>query len=357
MDIKQRYLDTCIAADLKKKMVFLGGPRQVGKTTSALNIGESNYHNVSYLNWDDRDDQKNIIARTFGAETDLIIFDELHKYQKWKNYIKGLYDKQQKNFHILVTGSARLDLYRRGGDSLMGRYHYYRLHPFSVAELMQTKNRFTIHAALTFPKQKNGRKNLYTNLLRFSGFPEPLFNQNERTHRRWQKERLERLLREDVRDVEYIKQISSLEILTQLLPDKVGSVFSLNSLQEDLQVSYNTMARWVDILENFYYHFRIRPWTNTKIRSLKKEPKLYLWDWTEVNDHGARLENLVASHLLKFVHFLEDTEGYRIELQYLRDRDGREVDFIVTVDNKPWFAVEVKNHTITPSKHLFYFCE
>lgn len=351
--IISRYISKYIKQDLAKKMVFVGGPRQVGKTTLAQSIGEA-HKPYMYLNWDNRAAKTIILQERFSPTANLLIFDELHKYRLWKNYIKGIFDTKHDGYQLLVTGSARLDLYRKGGDSLLGRYHYYRLHPFSVAELLNVTSNIEPGQQLSFPEY-NASLTHYNDLLKFGGFPEPLFAKNERTLRRWQTERIDRLIREDVRDVELVRDISALGILADLLPSKVGSRLSLNALREDFAVAHKTITQWVEILEHFYYHFRIYPFMVKSIQSLRKEPKLYLWDWSQVEDPGARLENIVASHLLKFVHFWVDVHGYKAELHYLRDIQGHEVDFIVTVNKQPWFAVEVKSSDLKPAKSLLYF--
>lgn len=355
--LKDRYLRPAIVSDLKDKMVFIGGPRQVGKTTLARHIGSLDYKKYTYLNWDNREDRKNILAGKFEAEPSLIIFDEIHKYSRWKNYIKGEFDKHENKFHILVTGSARLDLYRKGGDSLMGRYHYYRLHPFSVAEALLRKNNLTVFGKLNFPEPDKNLFKIFTDLFVFGGFPEPFLKKDRKTLRRFHNERLDRLVKEDIRDIESVRDLSALQILADILPDKVGSVLSLNSLREDLQVTHKTISLWMDVLERFYYHFRIYPFAVTQIKSLRKQSKLYLWDWSQIEDKGARLENMIASHLLKTVHFLRDAEGHKVEFHFLRDIDGREADFLITIDKKPWLAVETKLRDQEPSKHLRYFAE
>jgi len=353
--IKKRYLHSSILADLKEKMVFIGGPRQVGKTTLARYIGDRDYKGFTYLNWDSREDRKSILEGKFRAESKLVVFDEIHKYRPWKNYLKGEFDKYKDKFRILVTGSARLDLYRRGGDSLMGRYHYYRLHPFSLAEGLEIKQKIKPGKELTFTQGNKDLFNVFKRLLTFGGFPEPFIKQDEKTLRRFHNERLERLVREDIRDIEQVRDLSALQVLVELLPSKVGSLLSLNALREDLLVSYKTVALWVEILERFYYHFRIYPFSLKTIRSLRKEPKMYLWDWSQIADPSIRLENMVASHLLKMVHFLHDSIGLKAGLYFLRDLDGREVDFLVALDKKPWLAVEVKLSGQGPSSHLRYF--
>lgn len=357
MTIKSRYLRPAVISDLKNKMVFIGGPRQVGKTTLAQYIGANDYKKYTYLNWDNREDRKNILSGRFKAESSLIIFDEIHKYKQWKTYIKGEFDKYKDRFHILVTGSARLDLYRKGGDSLMGRYHYYRLHPFSVTEVLQIKNNLKIFKKLNFPETNKNISKIFTDLFTFGGFPEPFLKKDNKTLRRFHNERLDRLVKEDIRDIESVRDLSALQILVDILPDKVGSILSLNSLREDLQVTHKTISFWMDILERFYYHFRIYPFAATKIKSLRKQPKMYLWDWSQIENEEARLENMVASHLLKMVHFLHDADGHKAELNFLRDIEGRETDFLITINKKPWLAVETKLSAEKISKHLKYFAE
>lgn len=355
---KDRYLHSNIVSDLKEKMVFVGGPRQVGKTTLAKLIGESEYKKFVYLNWDNRQDRKTILEGGFAADASLIIFDEIHKYQHWKNYIKGEFDKYKEKFHILVTGSARMDLYRKGGDSLMGRYHYYRLHPFSVAEALGNTPKIAVFRELDFTEHSDPRLSLsrvFADLTAFGGFPEPFLKKDLKTLRRFHNERIDRLIKEDIRDIEQIRDISALQILVDILPAKVGSLLSLNAVREDLQVAHKTAGAWMDVLERFYYHFRIYPYKTSIVKSLRKEPKMYLWDWSQVEDGGKRLENMVASHLLKTAHFLRDTEGHKAELNFLRDIEGREVDFLVAIAGKPWFAVEVKISDQDLSKSLSYF--
>lgn len=356
MNIQQRYLHDAILEDLREKMVFISGPRQVGKTTLALAIAHERYPKHQYLNWDKKADKRKIFVEAFLPDITLLILDEIHKYHRWKNHLKGIYDTRKNDFSILVTGSARLDIYRKGGDSMMGRYYSYRLHPFSVRELMGKKPEIKILQPLVFPEQSLDERS-FEALFRFGGFPEPLFSQSERVLRRWHRKRAEQLVQEDIRSVERVQEISLLEILVSLLPERVGSRLSLNNLRQDLDVSHKAIALWMNILERFYYHFRIKPFVVKHTMSLKKEPKLYLWDWSEVEDPSVRLENMVASHLLKFCHFMEDTEGYRMDLHYLRDRQMREVDFLVTIDKKPWFMVEVKRSDTKPSSHLKYFQE
>ena len=353
--LRDRYLTPFIVEDLKDKMVFVGGPRQVGKTTLCRNFIATHFRNHAYFNWDNRTDRRAITSSAWPGDAELLILDEIHKYRRWKGLIKGEYDKLKETYKFLVTGSSRLDLYRRGSDSLQGRYHYYRLHPFTLAEIEGLAYKASIHGEL--PISSGFHQDAIDTLDVFGGFPEPIMKQNKRQLRRWHNEKIERMFREDILDVHAIRDIGNMKLLSDILPSKVGSLLSTNVIREDLEVSFRAASHWIDVLEAFYYHFRLYPFTSKRIRSLKKEPKLYLWDWSEVEDEAARFENLIASHLLKFVHFITDYEGYKAELYFLRDVDKREVDFLVTIDNKPWFAVEAKLNETSLSPHLLYFKE
>lgn len=352
--MKTRYLTDYIVGDLEKKMVFVGGPRQVGKTTLSFDIAKRHFSSSSYFNWDYQPDRKKIISYQLPGESGLLIFDEFHKYKNWKNHLKGIYDKFQGKYKILVTGSARLDIYRKGGDALTGRYFYYLLHPFSLGEVLEIKNEVKPFSELTFLSDKKATDFL-GRLLEFGGFPEPFLKKDRRFLRRWQAERIDRLVKEEIRDIEQIEQLSQLQLLAETLPDKVGSTLSLNNLKEDLQISYKTVFRYLNILERFYYHFRIYPYARIKFKSVKKLSKIYLWDWSQLENKGARFENLIASHLLKFAHFLKNVQGYPAQLYYLRDLEGREVDFLISIGAKPWFAVEVKLNDAEASRSLSYF--
>lgn len=350
----ERYIEKFIKEDLKEKMVFVSGPRQVGKTTMAVNLAKTVYPAAyAYLNWDNAGDRGRMIEGLWQADKKLFVLDEIHKYRKWKNYLKGEYDKHKEVFNILVTGSARLDVYRKGGDSLQGRYHAYRLHPLSVAEVEGNKNKEFVPFKEIIFGEAPGRS--FKSLYNFGGFPEQFKKQNERDLRRWHLERVDRLVKEDIRDVESIRDLSAMQILVKLLPARVGSLFSLNSLREDLQVAHKTMSVWVEILEKFYYHFRVYPYKNKLHGALKKEPKLFLWDWSEIADEGARLENMVAVHLLKFCHYLTDVQGYEAQLHFLKNKQKQEVDFLVTINNAPWFGVEVKKSVDRNISSLKYF--
>jgi uncharacterized protein len=333
----RRYLVAPIDADLAEKMVFISGPRQVGKTTLALDlIGATTLRHPAYLNWDDVRARPRIRKGELPVDEPRVVLDEVHKFARWRGLVKGLYDTRPPGQTYLVTGSARLDAYRRGGDSLQGRYHPYRLHPLSAGEA-------------------GGGPDVVEGLLRFGGFPEPFFRASERHLRRWQRERLDRVVHDDVRDLERVRELSLVELLIDALPSRVGSPLSVRNLREDLEVAHDTADRWLTILENLYVCYRVAPFGQPRIRAVKKERKLYLWDWSAVPTPGPRFENLVASHLLKLCHFREDTEGVRMDLRFLRDTDGREVDFVVLQGKTPLFAVEVKTGEDAVSPAIRYF--
>ncbi|PIP63142.1 AAA family ATPase [Candidatus Roizmanbacteria bacterium CG22_combo_CG10-13_8_21_14_all_35_9] len=339
--MKNRYISDNIINDLKEKMVFVAGPRQVGKTTLAKYLGQNAFSSFSYLSWDYQPDRKKIIRFQLPTETELLIFDELHKYKKWRNYIKGIFDKHKNDYSILLTGSARLDIYRKSSDSLVGRYHQYILHPFSLAEFLGIKTKNQPFNKLNFSKNDQGQSVLQK-LIKYGPFPEPLLKHDETHWRRWQIEKNDRLVKEEIRSLTTIEDLSAVQILVELLPDRVGSLLSVNNLREDMEIAHKTLVNYLRILELFYFHFQIYPYARKTIRSLKKMSKLYLWDWSVIEKEGVKFENLIAAHLLKYAHFLKDSLGHKTKLYYLRDKEGREVDFLFTVDDRPWFAVEVK---------------
>lgn len=326
-------------------MVFLGGPRQVGKTTLALDLLKSYELNSSqglYLNWDFDDDRRSIMERKWSDRHQLIVLDEIHKYPKWKNWLKGIYDKQKSQHNFLVTGSARLDVYRRGGDSLLGRYHYWRLHPFTLNEIPEGIE----------------RKEAFDRLMRVGGFPEPFLDNDEAEARRWRRERYDRILKDDVRDLESIQNIQLLSLFVDALRRRVGGQIVLSNIAEEIQVSQKTLKKWLEALERMYVIFIVRPYSRNLARALQKPCKVYFFDNADViGDEGARFENLVATHILKKLHFIEDTTGYRCELQYIRDKEKREVDFVVVKEDQVEELIEVKFSDDKISNSLSYYAE
>lgn len=319
---------------MRHKMVFIGGPRQVGKTTLVKHI--KGFDINGYLNWDIAEHREKILKRQWPAAP-MWVFDEIHKYHSWRNMLKGLYDSLGKSRKILVTGSAHLNIYRHGGDSLQGRYHYLRLHPLSIAEL-----KINTEAGLL-------------DLLELGGFPEPFFMGKKIDAKRWSREYRTRLIQEDINSLERIQDLGNLELLILRLPELVGSPLSINALREDLQISHKTLSNWLISLEKLYAIFRLPPFGAKKIRAVKKEQKHYHFDWTLIENQAASFENMVACHLLKWTNFKQDTEGEDLDLRYFRDIDGREIDFIVTRKNKPFLAVECKWSDSDITKSLKYF--
>jgi predicted AAA+ superfamily ATPase len=323
----ERYLYKELKKYVGKKILLLSGPRQVGKTTLSKTI----FTNFDYFNYDRSSDRKKLLAEEWNRDVDLIIFDEIHKMKKWKQWLKGIYDTEDKR-NFLVTGSARPDTHRKVGDSMAGRYFQYRLMPFCLKELAQNK-------------YQNPKDNL-NDLLKLSGFPEPLFNSSESFYKKWRKSHLDIIVRQDIAEVETVKRISDLEFLIELMKSKVGSILSYNSLREDLMTDDKTIKRWLTIFENSYLLFKITPFSKNILHSTKKAPKYYFYDFPRIENTGERLENLVALSLLKEIYYLNDTEGEDYSLHFLRDKDHNEVDFLIAKNKRPILAIEVKTSDI-----------
>ncbi|MBU1241654.1 ATP-binding protein, partial [Myxococcota bacterium] len=336
----KRYIEPDVSRDLQKKMVFLGGPRQVGKTTLARNLLATAAG--SYFNWDCDDDRQAILKKRWRAGDTLLVFDELHKFPRWKSWIKGVYDVEGAAHQLLVTGSARLDVYRQGGDSLLGRYHYWRLHPLTLDEL----------------PPGIGAQEALERLLSVGGFPEPFLVNDQRESRRWRKERFDRVLQEDIRDLESIRNIGQLRLFLDLLRTRVGGLVVVSNLARDVQVAPQTARSWLEALERMYVLFQVKPYTQDVARAVLKPPKVYFFDNADVADEpGARMENLVAAHLLKRLHYREDHDGRTCELRYVRDKEGREVDFAVVIDGVLDELIEVKTGDDAVSPSLKYYAQ
>ncbi len=337
----QRDLLEKIKSDLDHKLVLLSGPRQVGKTTLAKTIYSGTHE---YFNMDNEEHRVLVKKMAWRRDCDLVVFDELHKVKKWKSWIKGIYDTEGVRPRLLITGSARLDIYRKGGDSLAGRFFSYRLHPFSVAEV----------------KEKYSPDEALKHIMKFGGFPEPFIKADEQVAKRWRRSHIDRILHEDLFDIAAIHNIRGLETLVELLRNSVGSTISYESLSRDLQVSPHTVKQWINVLESLYVLFVVTPYSHNIARSLLKQPKVYFYDTGFIkDDEGSRLENAVACALMKRLHFLEDTMGEKCSLHYLRDKEKREVDFLMVRDGKPEKLIEVKlaDTDIFSLKHFAGFFE
>jgi len=341
MRIIPRRLEPVVTEDLRSKMVLIAGPRQCGKTTLAKRLLER--LGGAYFDWDVRPHRLALQRYELPEDAPFWVFDELHKYRRWRSWLKGVYDLHGDRHAMLVTGSARLDAYRRGGDSLQGRYLMHHLHPLTLSELAGTPLPTSIDDIPKLPHRSEAvhREGLEA-LLRFGGFPEPLLSGSPRRAARWRLGYDTRLVRQDLRDLRDLRDLATVEQLHDRLPDTVGSLLSLNALREDLEVAFETVRSWVRALEQLYAVFRVAPYGPPPIRAVKKSRKLYLWDWARVQDAGPRAENLVMLHLLRLVHWLRDVHGEPAELRFFRDTAGHEVDAIVLRHGKPWLAVEVK---------------
>ena len=339
-------------------MAFIVGPRQVGKTTTCSNF----IKNINYYNWDNQNHREKIlggpdlIAEELGLnklmnKPIIIVFDEIHKYSKWKIYLKGFFDVYQKKVKIIVTGSSRLDIYKRSGDSLMGRYLLYHMHPLSVRELTD----------ISIPDreiQNPGKisQSKFNNLLRFGGYPEPFLKKENRFYNQWKNLKEQQLFKEDLRDLTRIQDIDQIHTMALLIKSQAGQMINYSNIAKKINISVDTVRRWINVLESLYYCFLIRPWSKNVAKSLIKDPKCYLWDWSVIEDKGIKNENFIASHLLKYIHWLTDNGFGKYGLYFIRDKNKREVDFLVVKNNTPWFLIEVKSSQNRPmSKELIHF--
>lgn len=340
-----------------RQMVFLSGPRQVGKTTLAKRFASD------YLNWEEKDARQLIlkgaraVGRALGLEErrktgKVLVFDEIHRYPKWKTFLKGFFDVYEGSAKVMATGSARMDVYKRGGDSMMGRYFPYRVHPFSVAEVVNP----SIPAEKTVvrrPREIDEAE--WRALWEFGGFPEPFFRRQGRFLRKWRSLRTEQLLRQDVRDLTKSVELDQIEVLAALLANRTGEQLVMASLAREVTASEPTVKQWITVLKSLYYGFTVKPYYRNIEKSIRKTPKWYLRDWSGIDDPGKRTETFVACHLLKAVECWTDLGFGDFELFYLRDRNKREVDFLVSRDRLPWFLVEVKKSDARLSDALSRF--
>ena len=347
----------------EKSMVFIVGPRQVGKTHLAKNISE-NFTNRLYFNWDDLKDQKKLLENPYFFEEierkdsskPLIIFDEIHKYKNWKNYLKGVFDKFSNEYNFIISGSGRLDTYQKGGDSLVGRYLIFHLFPFTISEFFSSKKEIKNFFKNPFEININNKSfSTLDRLSKLSGFPEPFLSEKKPSYRRWKKIYSKQLIREDIRNLTTIKEINLIETLFFLLPSKVSSPISITSLSKSLKTSYNTIKNWLDILEKFFLIFSIPPWTKKIKRAILKERKIYLFDFAEIEQEGAKFENMVALELKKAITNWTDRGLGYFSLHFLKNKDGEEVDFLIAESNKPKLLIEAKKSDDKPSVALKKF--
>ncbi|MBL8024969.1 MAG: ATP-binding protein [Fibrobacteres bacterium] len=335
----ERAQTTAIIKDLQKKMVFLVGPRQSGKTWLAKHIA-TKFKSPVYLNYDRLEDRKIIENGSWPLSTDLCILDEIHKMENWKNHLKGLYDTKPETMNFLVTGSARLNAFRQVGDSMAGRYFLHHLMPFSLSEL------------------PNPSIDTMERLIQRGGFPEPFLSEDETDAERWRLHYIDGLIRTDILDFEKIHDFKAIQLVLELLRRRVGSPISYTSIAEDAHISANTVKRYIEIFEALFIVFRVTPFANNIARSLVKEPKIYFHDTGMViGDTGPRFENFAACSLLKYTMGVTDYQGIPTRLHYLRTLDGREVDFCIVQNEEPTIMLEAKHSESRPDKHLIHFNE
>lgn len=337
-----------------QQMLFISGARQVGKTTTAQSVAG----NGIYLDWDVQEDRVDIIqgqrhlAERIGAQTNqTIVFDELHKYADWKNFIKGFYDLYSaRGWQTIVTGSSRLDTYRKGGDSLLGRYFHLQMFPLSTAELVRTD----FSSQTIYPPQKID-PSTWNALLEFGGFPQPFLKADKRFHRQWHRTRQDRIFQEEIRSLGGAYDVAKIELLAELIQLNATTSVNYSSYARAIRASVESIQRWIILLQQLSYCFTLRPWTKNISRSIAKEPKVYLGDWSGIADVGKRNENFIACSLLKAVEGWNDTGLGNYALHFIRTKEKREVDFVITADGSPWLLVEVKTSETTLSPQLEYF--
>lgn len=331
-----RYVSQSITHDLDSKIVLVSGPRQVGKTTLARQLG----FDYDYFNWDAAEDRLSLQKKTWDRNRALVIFDELHKMPKFKNWLKGVYDTEGVRPRIIVTGSARLDIAKKMGDSLAGRFFLYRLHPFDLWELSNT----------------NSPEVIYERLLKCSGFPEPYLAGASSFYRRWARTHTDMILRQDMLDLESVRSISQIETLIEMMRHRVGSPISYASLGRDLQVDGKTVKHWLSILENLFVLFRVPPFHRNIARAILKEPKYYFYDLARVGgDEGIKFENLVALSVKKRLDYLADTQGLKADLYFVRNKQGQEIDFYVHREDQAGVLLEAKLSDDMPPSHFERF--
>jgi predicted AAA+ superfamily ATPase len=365
METRDLYVRTWQDLAREKNMVFLVGPRQVGKTTLSKIISEA-YTNNLYFNWDDPLNRTRLIKNPFFFEElvrkdpspPLVIFDEIHKYRDWKNYLKGVYDKFHSGYRFLVSGSGRLDIYQKGGDSLAGRYYLFHLWPFTIAELGTVNKEIEVFLKDPLDISLKGSEALrerWNRLSTLSGFPEPYLANRVTTYRRWTTTYSSQLIREDIRDLTGIRSIGQIETLYFLLPSKVGSPVSIPSLAADLKVSYNTVMNWLSAFERFFLTFSITPWSKRIARAIQKERKVYMFDTPRVEDPGARFENMIALELWRAVTNWNDLGHGQFSLHFVKNKEKQEVDFLIANNRKPFLLIEAKLSESTPTVPLRKF--
>ena len=333
----RRTLDSSLMRDLQEKIVLLSGPRQCGKTT----LSKALFKKFDYLNYDSSMDRNILFSQTWNRGSDLLILDELHKMRQWKSWIKGVFDTEGARPRLLVTGSARLNQLRKAGDSLAGRHFHYRLHPLDLKELNLSKEK--------------EREDALTAILNVGGFPEPFLKNSLKYYNRWSASHLDVILRQDLLDIDPVRDIKGIEILISLLAQKTGAKISMAALARQLQRDPKTVARWISLLENLYIIFKVPPYHKNISRAVLKESKYYFYDTGRVQGNAARWENTAACALLKEIQRLFDTEGIKGGLYFIQTKSGKEIDFFIPIEGKGNWLIEAKWRDYDFSPNFKYF--
>lgn len=356
--IDRQLSKICFSPDFGRQMRFIVGPRQIGKTTLAKDYLEKHSMLDVYFNWDLREIRDKYRNDPYFFETMIydfssrkhlwICFDEIHKMPKWKNILKDYFDKFEKQCSFIITGSARMDWFRKSGDSLAGRYFLFTLFPLSLSELSSNKpvKIETNQTAVDFIEKKISKvfyeQDSLDQLLNFSGFPEPCVKATSAFHRRWQRDMVDRLVREEIRDLTRIIHVENVATVMNLLPERVGSLLSLNALKEDVGISYNAIKNCISALQLSYAIFLVSPYTHKIARAIKKEKKCYFFDWTRCEDEARQFENFVAVELKSMIERWNDEGVGDYDMAYIRTKEGKESDFLILKSRKPWCLIEVK---------------
>ena len=362
---RNKYLKYWQGLSASKEMIFLSGPRQSGKTTLAKKMIGSTFKNVSYFNYDFIESKRILREDPYffekidrkDASLPLVVFDEIHKHDKWKNYLKGVFDKFHGHYCFLVSGSGRLDTFQKSGDSLAGRYFMFHLYPLTLGELGNSHlspDDF-LNNPIVVPMFKKELWDLWNRIDAFSGFPEPFLQEKKLFFNRWYKTYSRQLLYEDIRDMSGIRKIDSLVSLFSILPSKIGSPVSINNLAMDIGTSFKTVSDWLTVFDRFFLSFSLSPWTFKIARAIKKEKKFYLMNPAIIEDKGVRMENIVAIELSRAVQLWSDMGFGNFNIHYIRNKEKEEVDFLISENNTPKLLIETKLNDTNPSKPLVKF--
>lgn len=347
-----------------KPMVFISGPRQSGKTTLAKKIAEE-YSNSIYFNWDIAPDKALLVKNPYffqdinrrDSTKPIVMFDEIHKYRKWKNYLKGVYDGFKNDYFFLISGSGRLDIYQKGSDSLAGRFLMMHLFPFTLAEMSKRRS---FKDFVSDPIEKFDINNpsesskIWTHLNNYGGFPEPFLKERKDFFNKWLLSYNRQIIREDIRDIADIKNIDNVEILFSMIAERCASQISINNIAHDIGVSFDSVKSWMGLLENYYLLFTIGPWVRIS-RAIRKERKVYLYNYAQITDDGSRFENMTALELLRAVNNWNEHGFGNFGLNYVKNKDREEIDFLITSNSKPMLLIETKSSDTNISKNLIYF--